>query len=84
VYTVRSTLPVLGVALTKMTNVATGAEVPAARHPITAVQPDTNSIQIDLPKATPAGTYQLEYAVTVKAGDKEADKPATVIVKVER
>lgn len=82
--TVRSTVPILGYVLRKMTNAMTGTTVSSDKHPITGIQLDKTSVRIDMPKATPDGTYQLEYVFTINKGDEDEDKKSLILVKVER
>lgn len=84
VATVNSTVPVFGYVLKQMIDVADGKPLAVNRHPSTGIQLDRTSIRIDLPKATPNGTYKLNYTFTIKKDGKDDDKSAVITVKVER
>jgi hypothetical protein len=82
--TVRSTVPVVGYLLTSMNQDGVEAPLAKSRHPVTGLQSDRTSVQIDLPKDTSAGNYTLDYTFYYMEGDAQKGAQVTIAVKVEK
>lgn len=82
--TVRSTVPLVTQLLTSMERDGAAAPLPKDRHPVTGLQSDRTSVQIDLPNDTAAGNYVLNYMFYYMEGDKQQAKKVVIAVRVEK